>query len=593
MRRWCLNELAPRAWFAAIGLCLSSLPAVAAPSKREVSEPVTYSKHIAPILWKNCAGCHRPGEVGPFSLLTYEDTKKRADFLAEITASRRMPPWKPEPGFGKFFDERRLSEAEINLIGRWVESGAPEGDPKDLPKPPKFVDGWHLGKPDLVVKMPVPFEIPADGRDIYRCFVIPIPTDRDRVVSAVEFRPGNRKVVHHAIMFLDANGEARKKDNLDGKPGFESFGGPGVKPTGGLGGWAPGAMPRFMPSGVVKYLRKHSDLVLQVHYHPSGKPETDQSTVGIYFSKVAMEKIVTGIAVTQTGLRLPAGEAHCEVKAETETLPVDVWVVGVSPHMHNLGREMKVTATRPDRDAPIPLVWIKDWDFNWQGQYLLQKPIRLPKGSKILMEAVYDNSSENPKNPNNPPKEVHWGEQTSDEMCLCSVAVYTDKIADLKQVAKMHGNELGAGLDGGIPGAANSVKRELAQKAIEKRKVAKAEAAKSAKSTATRKRRGDPEEAATDGQTPAAPTPAAGTADAPATETAAAAQPVAAAKKSKPAPRAFPAEGVLIPADARVLFGSFDLDNDGRLSPAEFEKIEPQLQGAIRRNLVDNPKQAK
>ena len=456
-----------------------------------------------------------------------------------------------------------------------------------MPEPPKFVDGWQLGTPDLVVKMPQPFKIPADGPDIYRCFVIPIPTDHDRMVSAVEFRPGNRKVVHHAIMFLDANGEARKKDKLDGQPGFESFGGPGVTPTGGLGGWAPGAMPRFMPPGVVKYLKKQSDLVLQVHYHPDGKPETDQSTVGIYFSKVPWKKIVTGIAVMQTGLQLPAGEAHCEVKAETEALPVDVWVVGVSPHMHNLGREMKVTATRPDREDPIPLVWIKDWDFNWQGQYLLKKPIRLPKGSKIFVEAVYDNSADNPKNPNDPPKEVHWGEQTSDEMCLCSVAVYTYQTADLRHVSSMAGHEIGAGIDGGVPGAANRIKRELAQKAAEKRQAAKAETKNTAAKSSVSKRRGGGDGVLDDG-----PPPKSVASSPPPAETSAG-KPQVAAKKSKTALPPFPKQGVALSPSAAVVLGQFDKDQDGRLSLAEFEKLDPSLQATIRRKLTETEKTGK
>ena len=588
-------------WMVALATCVLSSPALAAPSKGTVREPVTYCKHIAPILWKNCAGCHRPGEVGPFSLLTYEDAKKRAEFLSEVTASHRMPPWKAEPDFGKFHDERRLSEAEIKLIASWAESGAPEGDRKDLPKPPKFVEGWQLGKPDLVLEMPQGFEIPADGRDIYRCFVVPIPGDKDRMVSAVEFRPGNRKVVHHAIMFLDSHGEARKKDKADAMPGFESFGGPGIKPTGGLGGWAPGAVPRPLAPGIVKYLRKGSDLVLQIHYHPSGKAETDQSSVGIYFSKVATQKIVTGIAVMQTGLQIPAGDAHCEIKAETEPLPVDVSVVGISPHMHNLGREMKVTAIRPDRENPIPLVWIKDWDFNWQGQYQFQKPIRLPKGSRIIVESVYDNSADNPKNPNSPPKPVHWGEQTSDEMCLCSVAVYTDKIPDLKQVARMRGNELGAGLDGGIPGASTAVKKEIERTAAAKRHAAKA----AEKSNAAKKAR-DKHAPTSDGDTPPVDASAASTApvntaggDAvapmppaaapaetpPAAEPAAPAAPLVAAKKRDKEPSPFPSEGIAITDEYRVYISKFDTDGDGRLSPSEFAQIEPGFQITIRKTL--------
>jgi hypothetical protein len=192
-----------------------------------------------------------------------------------------MPPWKAEPGFGDFLDERRLTDREIKTIADWSTAGSPEGNPKDLPAPPSFPDGWQLGKPDLVLEAPAPFDIPASGRDVYRCFVIPIPIDSTKTVAAVEFRPGNRKVVHHALFFLDSSGAARKKDEADSGPGYASFGGPGFLPTGSLGGWAPGAMPRKLPDGLGRRLPKGSDLVLQVHYHPDGKPEADQSMIGM------------------------------------------------------------------------------------------------------------------------------------------------------------------------------------------------------------------------------------------------------------------------------------------------------------------------
>ncbi|WP_435010755.1 ascorbate-dependent monooxygenase [Tundrisphaera lichenicola] len=409
----------------------------------------TFNKDVAPILWKNCAGCHRPGEVGPFSLLSFKDAAKRANFLREITETRRMPPWKAEPGFGEFHDERKLTEAEIRTIADWTEAGAPEGDPKDLPEPPRFSDGWQLGEPNLVVKASEPFEVPASGDDIYRCFVIPIPTETDRTVAAFEFRPGNRKVVHHAILFLDNTGAARRKDEAQPGPGYASFGGPGILPTGALGGWAPGAMPRFLPEGMGKYLRKGSDLVLQVHYHPDGKAELDQSVVGIYFTKTPARKIVGGIAVRTRNLNIPAGEKRHHVTAQSAPLPVDAQAIGITPHMHNVGREMKVVAESPD-GTTIPLIWIKDWDFNWQGQYQYRSPVKLTKGTVIKLDAYYDNSSENPRNPNTPPKRVTWGEQTTDEMCLVGVQVVTEKPGDLLKIVAMRGNGLGSALVGGL-----------------------------------------------------------------------------------------------------------------------------------------------
>jgi mono/diheme cytochrome c family protein len=399
------------------------LPAAAPDAGR--ASPVTYTKQVAPILWKNCAGCHRPGEVGPFPLLTYKDAAKRASFLKDVVAERKMPPWHAEPGFGEFHDARRLDDREIALIARWADSGAPEGDPRDLPPPPKFSEGWQLGEPDVVLKLPEPFQVPASGRDVFRCFVIPTGVARSRTVAAVEFRPGNRRVVHHALLFLDAGGKARGKDAADPGPGYASFGGVGFPPSGSLGGWAPGAMPRPLPDGVGRLLPKNADLVLQVHYHPSGKPESDQSAVGIYFTKTPTSKILVTVPIINIWLHLPAGDPHRKVTART-TVPTDVHAIGITPHMHWLGKEMRVTATLPD-GTTRPVIWVKDWDFNWQGNYQYEKPLALPKGTRLDLEAYYDNSDANPRNPNHPPKDVYFGEQTTDEMCLCGVQVVPDQ----------------------------------------------------------------------------------------------------------------------------------------------------------------------
>jgi mono/diheme cytochrome c family protein len=421
---------------------------LAATPSTAASSPVTYSKDVAPILWKNCAGCHRPGEVGPFSLLKFQDAAKRADFLASITAERRMPPWKAAEGYGEFRDEHRLTQHEIDLIGRWAAEGAPEGNPADLPEPPKFVDGWQLGEPDLVLEMSEDFTVPADGSDIYQCFVIPIPITENKTVSAVEFRPGNRRVVHHGILYLDSNGAARAKDEKEPGQGYRSFGGPGIMPTGGLGGWAPGVTTKKLPEGIGKYLRKGCDLVMQIHYHPTGKVEKDRSRVGIYFAKSEAKTLLGGMAIMSTGLNIPAGAAKHRVTAQCEPLPVDIKALAVYPHMHLLGRQMKVYAETPD-GKQLPMVWVKDWDFNWQGAYAFAEPLRLPKGSIICVEAEYDNSSGNPHNPNSPPKLVTWGEETTDEMCLLTCVLITDSMNDLRQIVKMRDGWLGAAIAGG------------------------------------------------------------------------------------------------------------------------------------------------
>jgi hypothetical protein len=279
--------------------------------------------------------------------------------------------------------------------------------------------------------------------------VIPIPLDESKTVAAVEFRPGNRRVVHHALLFLDANGAARKKDDAEAGPGYSSFGGPGVLPTGGLGGWAPGAMPRRLPEGTGAFLRRGSDLVLQVHYHPSGKVETDRSSVGIYFTKAPATKLIGGLAVRSRSLNIPPGEKQHRVTAQSEPMPADVNVMAVAPHMHLLGREIKVTARTPAGET-VPMVWIKDWDFNWQGGYGFVEPVRLPKGSVVNVEAVYDNSADNPHNPSSPPRRVRWGEQTTDEMCLVGVQVTTDTLADLRKVVSLNSARLGGALVGGL-----------------------------------------------------------------------------------------------------------------------------------------------
>src|SRR5262245_5530669 len=261
----------------------------------------TFTKDVAAILWKNCASCHHPGHVAPFSLLTYKDAAKRAKFLVEVTASRRMPPWRAAPGYGPhFMNERRMSDADIQTLARWAEAGAPEGDPRDLPPMPKFPEGWQLGTPDVVVKMAQPFTVPAGGPDVYRCFIIPLPVDEDKTVAAVEFRPGNQRIIHHASFHLDNRGQARLRDGEDGKPGYTSVGSPGFSPTGSLGGWGLAGYPRFLPEGTGMPLAKGSDMVLQIHYHPSGKEEQDQSEVGIYFSKKPVTRFVERFGARQT-----------------------------------------------------------------------------------------------------------------------------------------------------------------------------------------------------------------------------------------------------------------------------------------------------
>lgn len=397
-------------------------------SKSGAAATPTFDKDVAPILFAHCARCHRPGQVAPFPLLTYHDVAKRASLIATLTASHYMPPWKPVPGFGEFQDANELSDAEIATLRNWAKAKAPEGDSADLPPTPHFAEGWQLGPPDLVVQMPQTFQIPADGEDIYQCFVLPLPLPAGTSVAAVEMHPGNRKVLHHSLLYLNDDGAARELDKETAEPGYTCFGGPGVRPAGSLGGWVPGATPHLLPAGVAMSVPEGADLVMQNHYHPSGKPETDQSELGIYFAKGPVEKTVFSLPMMHRDLTIPAGDSRYPVTS-TFVTPIDLEVIGIAPHMHLLGREMKVTATLPDGQIK-PLVWIKDWDFNWQGRYQYQAPVLLPKGTKIELQAIYDNSSGNPKNPHSPPQVVHWGENTTDEMCIAFIQCQTRRPAD-------------------------------------------------------------------------------------------------------------------------------------------------------------------
>ncbi len=385
------------------------------------SPPATFTKDVAPIVYQNCVICHRQGEVAPFSLMSYDDVKKHAEDIATATGSHYMPPWKADPGTIHFVGERRLTDAQIKTLDAWVKGGMPEGNAKDLPPQPTFPSGWKLGEPDLVVKLPKAFTIKADGnggRDVYRGFVVPLNLPEDRYVSAVEFRPSNPKVVHHALFFLDSSGAARAKEqaNTDGQIGYPTFGGPGFLPTGGLGGWAPGAMPLPLPDGWARMLRKGSDLVIQIHFHPDGKEESEQSSLGIYFAKEKPSHIVAGASVRNRQIDIPAGDSNYVVTAKLD-VPIDVDLIGITPHAHLICKDMEGTATLPD-GKQISLIRIRDWDFNWQGQYRLAEPLRLPAGTVIHMKYIYDNSENNIRNPNSPPARVQFGEQTTNEMAF-------------------------------------------------------------------------------------------------------------------------------------------------------------------------------
>jgi mono/diheme cytochrome c family protein len=391
----------------------------------QAGEAPTYHKDISRILQAHCQECHRPGQVAPFPLLTWEQARKRASDLASVTAGRTMPPWHASTSEGgPFRDARILTPSEISTLSAWAEADAPEGDPADAPAPRAFPSTWALGVPDLILAPSKPFHLSASGRDEFRVFVIPSGLTEGRWISAVDFKAGNPKVVHHILAAFDTTGQARAKDAEDDEPGYRSFGGFGILPAGSLGGWAPGKSPRATPEGVGRYIPAGADVLLQIHYNKSGKPEDDATSIGLYFAKGPVDKLVRGAAVRpdlpmerfRPRMTIPAGDPNYQVQG-TWTAPVDIHLNAVVPHMHWLGKDFKLTSVAPDGTRKT-LIQVDKWDFNWQDTYEFTTPTALPKGTRIELSAHFDNSASNPANPTKPPIEVHWGEQTEDEMCI-------------------------------------------------------------------------------------------------------------------------------------------------------------------------------
>ncbi len=390
-------------------------------------QKVTFTRDIAPILNANCVQCHRTGEIGPFPLTSFEDAAKHAKQMARVTDDRLMPPWKAEPGFGHFMDERRLSEREVALLSAWSKTGTPQGDPADLPAPVVFSSAWTLGEPDAVLEPAKPFTVPASGRDEYRVFSLPIDIPEDKYVVGYQFKAGSPTVVHHALIYLDDAHKARKlaEASTDGLPGYSHFGGIGFRPSNEIGGWAPGVSPYFLPDGIGRSMHKGTDVIVQVHYHPDGKEHQDTSKLALYFAKKPIEKVTHSFMLANDKIDIPAGESHYVRTARIGPIPANVTLLGVTPHMHLVGKQMKVTATKPDGTV-VPLVNITDWDFRWQDQYRFVDAIKLPKGTVVNLETVYDNSAKNLDNPSTPPKRVTYGEQTMDEMCICFLQYTVD-----------------------------------------------------------------------------------------------------------------------------------------------------------------------
>lgn len=398
----------------------------------------TFSHDVAPILFANCTSCHRPGEAGPFALLKYEDARRHASQIADLTSRRLMPPWKPNGGDVHFTGERGLTPAQIETLRAWSDANCPQGDPNETPPVPQYPVGWQLGTPDLIVKMPEPYTVPAEGRDIYRSFVVPVEIPAGKYVHAAEFRPGNRKVVHHAVLTtMDRASIAKKlaEEPKEAGPGFKSgLAAPGVRLPGSPGIWVPGKDPLPLPEGCAMPWPKDSDLLVQLHLHPSGKVETEQSSIAFYLTDQPPKASLRAVILANNNVDISPGDKSFTL-SNTKTLAQDADVIGMFPHMHLLGRTCKTTATLPD-GKKIELLNITDWDFRWQGYYQCKQPVRLPGGTKVETIWTFDNSAENPAQPSQPPKRVRFGEQTTDEMGAMVLDVVPVKSATGSLVTK-------------------------------------------------------------------------------------------------------------------------------------------------------------
>lgn len=412
------------------------LPAPKTAAARPLPESVTWNEHIAPIIQQNCAACHRPDEVGPFPLLTAAQGIKRSRQIAEIVSTGQMPPWHADADSPPFLNDRRLVQRDIDLILKWREQGAPEGDAAMAPPEPVFADTLQISNPDVTLTMPEPYPIPAEGRDEYRNFVFPLNLTEQKWVRSLELRPSARSVVHHVLVFLDTTGDAIKRDAADPKPGYRGLINNGQQ---FLVAWAPGAGALTLPPDLAWHCPQGSSLVLQTHIHPSGKPEEESTLVRIKWADGPPPSSYTTIQLPPVfsilrGLEIPPGEKR-HVMRDSFVLPVDVQAFACGAHAHMLGKSMNLTATLPDGTKKI-LLKISDWDFAWQEQYMYTNRIPLPKGTRLDSEITWDNSAENPRNPTIPPVLVKWGEQTLDEMGSTVVAVIPGSPADKEILGK-------------------------------------------------------------------------------------------------------------------------------------------------------------
>ncbi len=406
------------------------------------AQEVTWTEDIAEIIYDNCTTCHRPGEIGPFSMTSYDETHVWANTIKFVTGIRYMPPWPPDREFSHFQGERGLTDEEIQKITDWADQGAPFGNPDVEPDPPTFPTGSQIGTPDLVLSFAEAYQHQGTNIDEYRVFVLPTGLAEDKIVKSVELRPGNRQIVHHALISYDLSGIAQQLDDETVEYGYTSFGGFGDGLddafTRQFPGYVPGQRPSFYPPGLGQLLPAGSDLLLQIHYAPIAAPEWDSTTVNIFFAdedevvdRMVQNYIITPFTATgdpgEQSLILPPNQTK-RYHYFLNNVPFDISVLAVWPHLHLLGQDWLVFGIY--ENDTIPLVKIDEWDFNWQGAYNYNRFQILPQGSSIHAYATYDNTSDNPLNPNNPPAWVSWGEKTTDEMFYLPISFVTYRNGD-------------------------------------------------------------------------------------------------------------------------------------------------------------------
>lgn len=390
----------------------------------------TFASDVAPVIYRRCASCHYPDGAAPFSLLTYEDARMRADQIAAVTAKRYMPPWLPKPGYARFIGERRLTDQEIRLFARWAETGAPAGNLALVPPPPALASlRWQLGEPNLVLDVPG-FTVPAGNRDIYRNLVVRVPGSELRWVESVELRPGRPGVVHHARLMVDSTRSSADFDAADPAPGFDGMElvSGATNPEGSFVGWTPGKVPSRGRGGLAWPLHPGTDIVLQLHLPPRSVPARIEPRIGLYFADRPPARLPSLVTLQSHDIDIPSGDS-AYVVVETYKLPIPVEALGVYPHAHYLAKQMQGYAILPTGERRV-LIQIDNWDFKWQDEYRYADPIQLPAGSVLTMRYTYDNSTRNPSNPHHPPQRVRHGPQSTDEMAELLVQVLARNESD-------------------------------------------------------------------------------------------------------------------------------------------------------------------